>query len=278
MASIITLTTDFGLTGTYVAAMKAVILGINPEAKIVDVCHTIAPQAIHQAALAIDSVIDYFPPKTVHVVVVDPGVGTSRKGIGLRTPTAEFVAPDNGVLSYVLSRYIELDNRSQAPFAVEIPKGLEAVHLTKPEFWLPHVSSTFHGRDVFAPVAARLSLGVDPPQMGERVSRLTVLPLPKARKTTNGDLVGKVIDVDSFGNLITNIKARDLPKDTQTLTIEVARHTIRGLVSTYADREGLIALVGSTGRLEIAVKNGSAAAELEAGVGDPVLLRGLNTV
>ncbi len=278
MPSIITLTTDFGLTGTYVAAMKAVMLGINPEASIVDVCHTTVPQAIHQAALAIDSVIDYFPPKTIHVMVVDPGVGTSRQAVVVRTPTADFVAPANGVLSYVLSRYIELDNRSQVPFEVEIPKGLEAVHLTKPEFWMPQVSSTFHGRDIFAPVAARLSLGVDPLQMGERISRLTVLPLPKPQKRPNGELVGEVIDIDSFGNLITNIKARDLPKDTQALTVEVAGHTIHGLVSTYADSEGLIALFGSTGRLEIAEKNGSAAAELEAGVGDPVLLRGLNTV
>ncbi len=274
MASIITLTTDFGLTGTYVAAMKAVILGINPEARIVDVCHTIAPQSMGQAALAVDSVIDYFPPKTIHVVVVDPGVGTSRRAIILRTPTADFVAPDNGVLSYVVSRYTNLDRDSRQPFEIDIPRQVEAVHLTKPEFWLSHVSFTFHGRDVFAPVAAKLSLGVDPLRMGERISRLTVLPLPKAKKTSNGDLVGEVIDIDSFGNLTTNIKADDLPNDRRSLTVEVAGRTVRGMVSTYAEGEGLMALIGSSGRLEIAVRNGSAAARLHAGIGDQVTLRG----
>ena len=273
MPSIITLTTDFGLTGTYVAAMKAVILGINPEAKIVDVCHTISPQNVHQAALAIDSVIEYFPPKAVHVVVVDPGVGTRRKAIILRTPKADFVAPDNGVLSYMLGRCADLDQDSTEPFEIDVPSQLEAVHLTKPEFWLPQVSSTFHGRDIFAPVAARLSLGIDPLRMGERISKLTALPVPKPQKGPNGEMAGEVIDVDSFGNLITNLKTEDLPEIIDAITIEVAGQKIHGLVSTYGEGQGLIALVGSSGRLEIAVRNGNAAAVLKAQAGDRVALR-----
>ncbi len=273
MASIMTLTTDFGLTGTYVAAMKAVILGMSPEAKIVDVCHTISPQNVHQAALAIDSVIEYFPPKTVHVVVVDPGVGTRRKAIILRTPKADFVAPDNGVLSYALGRYADLDQDSTEPFEIDVPSQLEAVHLTKPEFWLPQVSSTFHGRDIFAPVAARLSLGIDPLRMGERISKLTALLLPKPQRGPNGEMAGEVIDVDNFGNLITNIKAGDFPNDRQDLTVEVAGRTIRGLVSTYAEGEGLVGLIGSSGRLEIAIRNGNAASQLKVQAGDKVALR-----
>jgi len=272
MASIISLTTDFGLTGTYVAAMKAVILGINPHVRLVDVCHAIAPQSILQAALAVDSVYDFFPSRTIHLVVVDPGVGTNRRAIVLRTPEADFVAPDNGVLSYVLMRFSGPWSDSQGPVEVEIPGELEAIHLTRPGFWLANVSPTFHGRDIFAPVAAWLSIGRQPSEFGERVSRLTVLPVPRRRRT-DAEITGEVVDIDSFGNLVTNIRSEDLWQDRASLTSAVGGRAIRGIVSTYAEGEGLMALIGSTGHLEIAIRNGSAATSLKAQVGDRVTVR-----
>ncbi len=273
MASIISLTTDFGLSGTYVAAVKAVILGINPEARLVDVCHTIGPQNILQAALAVDNVYDFFPSRTIHLVVVDPGVGTSRRPIILRTPAADFVAPDNGVLSYVVRRFTAPWSDSEGPLEVELPEKLEAFHLTRPGLWRANVSPTFHGRDIFAPVAAWLSIGRQPPEFGERISRLTVLPLPRKQKTGDDEITGQVVEIDSFGNLVTNIGSEDLWQDRSSLTTTIRERTIRGVVSTYAQGEGLIAVIGSTGYLEIAIRNGNAAASLKAHVGDEVRIR-----
>jgi S-adenosylmethionine hydrolase len=272
VASIISLTTDFGSTGTYVAAMKAVILGINPDVRLVDVCHDIPPQNILKAALAVDSVYDLFPSRTIHLVVIDPGVGTGRMGIVLRTPEADFVAPDNGVLSHVLLRFAGPWSDSQGPLEVQIPGELEAIHLTRPGFWRASISPTFHGRDIFAPVAAWLSIGRQPSEFGERVSRLTVLPVPR-RQRTDAEIIGQVVDIDSFGNLVTNIKSEDMQQDRATLTVAVGGRTIRGMVTTYAEGEGLIALIGSTGHLEIAIRNGNAGTSLKAQVGDRVTVR-----
>jgi len=267
MSAIITLTTDFGLADAYVAVMKGVILGINPEAKLVDLCHAIKPQNIPQAAFVLGTAYQFFPERTIHVVVVDPGVGTGRRAVILRTPRADFVAPDNGVLSYVLPE------SSAAPAGVsrqqvELPPGLEAVVLTNPEFWRSPVSATFHGRDIFAPVAAWLSLGRRLEDFGERITSLTVLPLPRPYRTQDEILIGHILHIDHFGNLITNIKGEDLPG--QAVTIEVAGQFITGLSRTYEEGEGLLALIGSSGYLEIALKGGSASAFLDAKVGDEV--------
>ena len=191
MSVIITLTTDFGLTDAYVAAMKGVILGINPEAKLIDICHSIKPRNISQAAFVLSTAYEFFPQRTIHVVVVDPGVGTERRAIILRTPLADFIAPDNGVLSYVIEDFYQphplsphlLQSRgdgkgfqgakplkttpAEQPRQIELGPELEAVAITKPQFWRSPVSSTFHGRDIFAPVAARLSLGSSPIDFGE---------------------------------------------------------------------------------------------------------------
>ncbi|MBA7530231.1 hypothetical protein ES705_22434 [subsurface metagenome] len=297
MGAIITLTTDFGLTDAYVAAMKGVILGINPEAKLIDICHTIKPQNIPQAAFVLGTAYQFFPPKTIHVVVVDPGVGTERRAIILRTPSADFVAPDNGVLSYVIQQFIKGRLKGRSPFKnysspsplkergtegvrlinnlqqVELEPELEAVAITKPQFWRSSVSPTFHGRDIFAPVAARLSLGFPPIDFGEAITSVVMLPLPHPYQAPDGSLVGHILHIDSFGNLITNIKSDDLPQKKQAITIEVGSQLIRGLNRTYAEGRGLLALIGSSGYLEVSLKGGSAHALLNADVGNEVRVR-----
>ena len=274
MAGIITLTTDFGLTDAYVAAMKGVILSINPRANLIDICHTIKPQNIPQAAFVLSTAYRFFPKKTIHLVVVDPGVGSERRAIILRTPSADFVAPDNGVLSYVIQQSLAKPiankvNRQQ----VELGPELEAVAITKPEFWRSPVSPTFHGRDIFAPVAARLSLGFPPISFGEAINSVTMLPLPHPYQASDGSLVGHILHIDSFGNLITNIKSDDLPQTKGAITIEVGNRLISGLSRTYAEGERLLALIGSSGYLEIALTGGSACALLAAEVGDEVRAR-----
>jgi S-adenosylmethionine hydrolase len=219
-------------------------------------------------------VYEFFPSKTVHLVVVDPGVGTERKAIILRTPQADFVAPDNGVLSYIIQKVSPFPVRdSDQPYEIELSPDIEAIHITKPEFWLLPVSPTFHGRDIFAPVAARLSLSFPPAAFGERIGKLTVLPPSRPRLTPAGELVGRVLYIDSFGNLVVNIKYDDLPHIKEALSITVGDHVITGLVSTYAEGKDLVALIGSSGYLEIGFKNGNAAAFLNAKVGDEVVIR-----
>ncbi len=274
MSPIITLTTDFGLSDAYVAAIKGVILGINPDAKLIDICHSIQPQNVPQAAFVLSTAYPFFPRKTVHVVVVDPGVGSNRRAIILRTPSADFVAPDNGVLSYVVQEFsagpAENDNSLQQR---ELESGVEGVAITNPKFWRMPVSPTFHGRDIFAPVAALLSLGFPPVDFGEEISAVTMLPLPHPYLAADGLLVGHILHIDNFGNLITNIKSDNLPQANRAVTIEAGSQLIGGLSRTFAEGKGLLALIGSSGYLEIAVKGGSAQALLDARVGDEVRIR-----
>ena len=273
MGAIITLTTDFGLSDAYVAAMTGVILSINPEANIVDICHTIKPQNIAEAAFVLSTAYPFFPSGTIHVVVVDPGVGTERRAIILKTPTACFVAPDNGVLSYVVQEYLVKPRVAASQHLAELGPGLEAVAITKPEYWRSPVSSIFHGRDIFAPVAARLSLGQPPLKFGDKITTLTVLPIPKPHKGVNGSLVGHILHIDSFGNLITNVNSHDLPEARETITVEVGGRLIKGLSRTYADGQGLLTLIGSSDYLEISLKEGNTSAYLNARVGDEVIIR-----
>ena len=274
MSAIITLTSDFGMSEGYVAAMKGVILGINPEAKLVDICHTVKSQNIPQAAFILSTACPFFPLKTIHLVVVDPGVGTERRAIILRTPSADFVAPDNGVLSYVIQE------SSAKPMAdsvnlhqVELEPKMEAVAITKSQFWRTPVSPTFHGRDIFAPVAALLSLGFPPINFGEAITSLTMLPLPQPHRRPDGSLVGHVLHIDNFGNLITNIKSGDLPPMKAVVNVEVGSHVISGLSHTYAEGKGLINIIGSSDYLEVALRGGSASAFLDAEIGDEVRIK-----
>jgi S-adenosylmethionine hydrolase len=270
MGTFITLTTDFGLTDGYIAAMKGVIYSINPEATIVDICHNIQPQNIREAAFVFSTAYSHFPSYAVHLVVVDPGVGTNRRAIILKTPKAHFVAPDNGVLSYVVDAF------SPQPIPdsqrVKLGPDLQAYAITKSEYWRKPVSNTFHGRDIFAPVAARLSLGLIASSLGDKLDTITTFPIP--HPSQNGDaIIGHVLHIDHFGNLITDIKESTLPTISQSITITVGDHRIQGLVRAYAEREGLIALFGSSGFLEISMPNTNAATFLKAKVGDEVIIR-----
>lgn len=272
MGAVITLTTDFGLTDAYVAAMKGVILSINPEARLIDICHNIKPQNIRQGAFVLGTADPFFPPGTVHLVVVDPGVGTERRAIILTTPSAQFVAPDNGVLSHVITRYLTSPKETSPRGQIKLPKALKAVAITRAQFWRSPVSPTFHGRDIFAPVAARLSLGTPATDFGERVSSVAMLPLSYPQLTSENMLAGHILHIDSFGNLITNIRRADLPNN-KPITVEVGQQAISGLGQTYAEGEGLIALIGSSDYLEIAVRDGHASSRLHASIGDEVRVK-----
>jgi len=250
---LITLTTDLGTRDAYVGVMKGVILGINPDAVIVDLCHEVEPQDIREAAFLLRVSVPYFPKGAIHVVVVDPGVGTKRRLVLVVSPLGRFLAPDNGVLSYVL-----------------VEGGFEAYELNNSRYWLSPVSSTFHGRDILAPVAAHLSQGVSARKLGRKVDGLVSFPIPVPEKTP-GSVRGEVLHIDRFGNLITNIREGDLPAG--RLWIEVAGRSIRKLSLNFEGGRGLLALVGSSGCLEIAVKNGSAARLLKVKVSEPVTVR-----
>ena len=272
MSAIITLTTDFGYDDPYVAAVKGAILSINPEANIIDVCHSIEQQNILQAAFILNAAYRYFPKQTVHMAIVDPGVGSEREGIILKTPSALFVAPDNGILSYVVNDLFPVETPT-TPYASDLNKiilktGLEAVTITDPRFWRHPVSPTFHGRDVFAPVAAGLSLDISLYEFGGKINSLHVFPIPKPSLDPDGNIVGQVLHIDRFGNLITNIRSGDLPgKD---VMIEAAGHCIQGISRYYSQNKGVMATLGSTGYLEISLRNGSACDFLSMVVGDEI--------
>ena len=256
---IVTLLTDFGNGSPYVAAMKGVILSINPAAVIVDLTHDIAPQDVRAGALVWEEIADRFPAGTIHVGVVDPGVGTERAIVYARIAHQAFVCPDNGLLSRVAL--------GARPSSV--------IRLENPEYWLSPVSMTFHGRDIMAPVAARLSLGLDPARLGGAQSGLVMLDWP-APSVLAGRIEGHVLRIDSFGNLITNIPSALLAEAAHEL-IHVHCRGERALahVRTYGQGPAgaLVSLIGSSDRLELAVVGGSAAARLGATVGDAVLVK-----
>jgi S-adenosylmethionine hydrolase len=273
MSSIITLTTDFGYDDAYVAAVKGAILSINPEANIIDISHSIKPQNILQAAFILSTAYRYFPKQTIHMAIVDPGVGSERRGIILKTSSAIFVVPDNGILSYIIDDLFSVESNSLTEQTHDLQeivfkKGLEAAAITDPRFWRQPVSPTFHGRDIFAPVAAGLSLGISLYEFGEKINSLHILPIPKPLLDSDGNLVGRVLHVDRFGTLITNIKSNDLPgKD---VVIEVAGYCIQGISDYYAQNKGVMAIVGSSGYLEVSLRDGSACDFLGMAVGDEV--------
>jgi S-adenosyl-L-methionine hydrolase (adenosine-forming) len=266
MNNIITLTTDFGLSDAYVASVKGVILNINPQAVIVDICNTVKPQNIGEAAFILGTAHKYFPEGTIHLAVVDPGVGTKRRAVVLKTPAGSFVAPDNGLLSYIFD---DFKARPLAAGTVKTNHNLAAFSITNSKFWRKPVSSTFHGRDIFGPVAAYLSLGTPAGEFGRPLKTLKVLPSARPKPTSGGHLIGSVIHIDNFGNLVANIKKSDLPHG-KTISISIAGKQIRGLSYTYAEAEDLLALIGSTGYVEVSLKNGSAAGFLGVGTGDKV--------
>ncbi len=257
--SIVTLTTDFGSGSTYVAALKGVILSINPTATIIDITHDIPRHDIREGAVVLDDISRLFPPETIHLAVVDPGVGTDRAIIYGRIGRHHYIAPDNGLLSRLASK--------------QPPSRL--IRLANDRFWGKTVSSTFHGRDIMAPVAAHLSLGVDPSELGPDHGSLKSLDWPTAVRR-HDRIEGSVLKIDSFGNLITNITADMLtghPTDERACII-CSIYETWGVYRAYGDHPSgtLIALVGSNGRLELAVVGESAADRLGIQVGMPVVV------
>ena len=257
--TLITLTTDFGMADGYVGVMKGVMLGLNPDVAIVDLSHDIPPQGIADAAYVLRRSHQFFPPGTIHVVVVDPGVGTARRAIALSAAEATFVAPDNGVLSYVLE-----DARAGG-------HETKAIHLLNRRYWLPQVSSVFHGRDIFAPVAAHLSLGVALDQLGPRIEDLVTLPPPHLERLPE-KIVGQVMHIDHFGNVLTNIPAADLESLGDAPTIQVGLWQLVGISSAFAEGEygKPIAYVDSSGHLALALVDGSAHERLGCQIGELV--------
>jgi len=257
---IITLTTDYGTNDHLVGVLKGVILKINPDVQIVDITHGVTPFDLLDGATAIANAYSYFPPRTIHVVVVDPGVGTERRPLIVSGQNQYFLAPDNGVLSGVYEK--------EQNFLVR--------HLTAEHYFLHPVSKTFHGRDVFAPVAGWLSKNWQPGSMGEEITDFKRFALPRP-KEADGLLKGVVMKVDSFGNLITNFREEDLPViaiERGVINLQVGTHAVSKLVPTFAHGAAgeAIAYVGSSGNLEIGVNKGSASKTLGLGRGTPVLL------
>ena len=196
--------------------------------------------------------------------MVDPGVGGPRRAIILETNNAIFVAPDNGVLSYVIQASVK--KRISRPTLMKLPPELQAFEITNPKFWRHPVSSTFHGRDIFAPAAAHITLGKPLSELGQAVASLNVIALPRPHRDASGNLVGHILHIDHFGNLITDITSQDLPSS--GFSIEIAGHQIGSLSQSYDQASELLSLIGSSGRLEIALKGGNAARLLGSKVGD----------
>ncbi len=256
--SIITLTTDFGTSDGYVGTMKGVILSIAPDVTLVDIAHEIAPQNIRQAAYVLYASAPYFPSGTIHLAVIDPGVGSQRRALVIRTSEGFLVGPDNGLF---------------ALFLADEP-GAECHAITQPAFMQPHISATFYGRDVFAPVAAHLAGGVNLDLLGPRVSDPVTFPIPKPAQQPDGSWLGHVLYADHFGNLVTSL-TDDLLAPINRAEISIGQHRIAGIKRTFAQAApgDLIALVGSSSHVEISVVNGNAAQSLGLGPDSPLTLR-----
>jgi len=257
---VITLTTDFGSNDHFVGVMKGVILDIIPEAQIVDICHSLQAFDVLDGALTISQAYSYFPTRTVHIVVVDPGVGTARRPILASSDKYHFVAPDNGVLSMVYARESRMHVR----------------HITSDHYFLQPVSNTFHGRDIFAPVAAYLAKEVDSLKFGEEVQEYVRFSAPKPKAVDENRLRGVVLKVDRFGNLITNITPQDAPMLFQAgasgFKIVAGSREITELRNAYAEGAPgeVIGILGSMGFLEIATNRGAATQLTGIGKGSEV--------
>jgi hypothetical protein len=265
---IVTLTTDFGLKDAYVAIMKGVILGIAPHARIIDYTHGITPGNMIEAAFMLNNGYRYFPRGTVHVVVVDPGVGGDRRAVALQTPEAAFIGPDNGVFTLI----IEEAQRERG-------RDLHIVELNQPQFWLPQVSSTFHGRDVFAPVAAHLVRGASLAELGRPLDTLTLARIATPQPLGRNVIQGQIIHVDHFGNCITNITLEHLFSYDlgRRIVVEIIDQQLPGLFRTYIEGPTgtPMCLIGSSGHLELALSNGNAAKHLGVDIGDKLRVRSL---
>ncbi len=254
----ITLLTDFGHKDGYAGVLKGVIWSIAPEVQIADLSHDISPQAVLEGALTLTRCVPYFPPGSVHIAVIDPGVGTRRRPIAGKIGVHYFVGPDNGIFSLVIE---------QARLAGE---SVNFYHLDQPAYWLPTISHVFHGRDIFAPVGALLANGMPLERLGTKISDLVALHLPQPVQDGLG-WRGEVIHVDHFGNLATNIKLEHIAPMGQ-VEIQIAGNAIAGVALAFGDRKpgDAVALIDSAGWLSLAIVNGSAAHAWNAGTGTTV--------
>ena len=254
---LVTLLTDFGTGDYFVGAMKGALLTVNPRAQIVDITHEIAPHDVEAGAFTLLAAFDAFPAGTIHVAVVDPGVGSSRRAIVVESREHIFVGPDNGVFGYVYERV----------------HALRVFHVTNEKYFRPQVSATFHGRDIFAPVAGALSLGVRPEEFGPEVTDFVRLPFAAPERRTDGTLVATVIHVDRFGNCITNISPRDLDEESirRGVRLVVGDREVRRFRRFFGEEDDAVgepfAIWGSAGLLELAVFRDSAARVLGTGRG-----------
>jgi len=253
---LITLLTDFGYKDPFVGIIKGVIFGINPDARVIDLNHGIAPQDIFAGALTLRHSAPFFPAGTIHLAVVDPGVGTERRPLLIESEESFFIGPDNGILS----------------LAVEGKQIKKAIALTNHLYHLKPASSTFHGRDIFSPVAAYLSLGIPAEDFGRQAGDFKRLSWPEVRKREHG-IEGEIIYIDGFGNLITNIHRRDLEFfQKEALTISLGDLTVEGISQNYTHgaEKGYMAVINSWGLLEVSLFKGNASLSRGAKVGDTV--------
>jgi len=257
--TVITLLTDFGIRDSYPGVMKGVIWKITPDVQIADISHTIKPQDILQGAITLVRTTLFFPPGTIHVAVVDPGVGTQRRPIGLHLGQHYFIGPDNGLFTLVLDR--AETNRER----------VQVVQLNQRQYWLPEISNVFHGRDIFAPSAAHLAAGVPFEKLGTSIYDPVRLNVPIPEPILGGGLRGQVIEIDNFGNLSTNIDQTHL-LHMGAVSIHIDGQRIDGLVNTFGDRPTgtLIALYGTSHDLSISIVNGDAARTLNVSRGEAV--------
>ena len=282
---VMTLLTDFGNQDAYVGVMKGVITGINPLANIIDICHNIPPQDVFNAAYLLYTSYKYFPRGTIHVAVVDPGVGSRRNIVCVETKNYFFLVPDNGLLSFIVQE--------------EKPKSI--IRVTNSKYFLPSPSNTFHGRDVFAPVAAHLSLGVKPQQLGNKINQLEQLDIPKPVHRKTGQVEGQIIYIYRFGNLISNIKKEYLVKGVggqkpevrskkpgafekiskekillkyDTMETTIGKKRIVGLSKTYTDAKPgkPLVLIGSAGFLEVSINQGNAQRYFKVNKGSKIII------
>ena len=255
MSYLITLLSDFGYEDFYVGAMKGIIAQINPQINIIDLTHQIPPQNLTVAKFYLLNAIPYFPDHTVHIAVVDPGVGSYRRGIAIEFANGFLVGPDNGIFSGILSLY----------------PAITAVELTNSQYWLTdNPSSTFHGRDIFAPVGAYLSTGVPLKNLGKEIDINSLINLATREiEVTNTSIIGSIQYIDHFGNLITNIPATAVKGKKWGL---LNKSEIIASCKTYSDRliGRIVPLIGSHGWVEIAINNGNAQSQLQLTWGDTV--------
>ncbi|RJQ42183.1 MAG: hypothetical protein C4545_05160 [Anaerolineaceae bacterium] len=262
--AVITLLTDFGEKDGYVGIMKGVIEGIAPGTRVIDLSHEIHPHNITEAAYLLGRSYPYFPSGTIHCCVVDPGVGTSRHGMAARFGDQFFVGPDNGLASVLL--------REQA----QKEQPIQTVALTNAQYWLPQISRTFHGRDIFAPVAAHLALGVDLLDLGEELEQPVLLDLPEASRDQD-EMSGEIIHVDAFGNLASNIRFPSFSSES-VIHISIGDLSDIPLLQTYGEAlpGQVVAVIDSFGFVAVCVVNGNASRELGVGIGEQIRVKFLS--